>query len=53
MMTEIPNKPILETPPQEIPSEQIFEGRKEVLINHEGVIYRLRITNRGKLLLQK
>jgi hemin uptake protein HemP len=28
-------------------------GRREILIEHEGVRYRLRITRRNKLILQK
>ncbi len=45
------------TPPGEavtvIPAEQIFGERREVWIEHNGERYRLRITRRGKLILQK
>lgn len=34
-------------------STELFQGRQEVVIEHEGVQYRLRITKKGKLLLQK
>jgi len=33
--------------------ELFVEGQREVLIEHEGVRYRLRITRRNKLILQK
>lgn len=36
-----------------IPAQQLFEGRREIIIEHEGVRYRLRITRRNKLILQK
>ncbi|HET6573330.1 MAG TPA: hemin uptake protein HemP [Fimbriiglobus sp.] len=36
-----------------IPAEQIFGERREVWIEHNGERYRLRITRRGKLILQK
>lgn len=34
-------------------SEDLFRGDKMVCIDHEGAIYRLQITSRGKLILQK
>jgi len=34
-------------------SEDLFKGDKIVCIDHEGAIYRLQITSRGKLILQK
>ncbi|MCE9608302.1 MAG: hemin uptake protein HemP [Planctomycetia bacterium] len=43
-----------ETPPIKLfPSEELFRGEKIVCIDHEGAIYRLQITSRGKLILQK
>ncbi len=36
-----------------IPSEQLLRGNKEVLINHQGNVYRLRCTKNGKLILHK
>jgi hemin uptake protein HemP len=36
-----------------IPSADILRGTKEVLIEHEGEIYRLRVTRNGKLILNK
>ena len=36
-----------------IPAGQIFGDRSEVWIEHNGERYRLRITRRGKLILQK
>jgi hemin uptake protein HemP len=44
-------------PPQDRPptitSQQLLQGRRELWIDHEGEIYRLRITSRGKLYLTK
>lgn len=34
-------------------AEELFGDRREVWIELEGVRYRLRITRRGKLILQK
>lgn len=57
-MTE-PHKP---TPPTDstkpeqpivVETRDLFRGCREVLIVHEGVQYRLRLTRRNKLILQK
>jgi hemin uptake protein HemP len=40
-------------PERLIPAEELFAGRREVWIDLDGVRYRLRITRRGKLILQK
>jgi hemin uptake protein HemP len=34
-------------------SEELFEGRKEVFIQHGHALYRLRITSQGRLILTK
>ena len=34
-------------------SQELFGAAKEIVIEHEGERYRLRITRRGKLILQK
>ncbi len=34
-------------------AEELFRGRREVYIEHDGKQYRLRITRRNKLILQK
>ncbi len=34
-------------------SEKIFQGKKEMLIEHRGELYQLRITRNGKLILTK
>lgn len=39
--------------PTVIDADKLFQGSREVLIEHEGVRYRLRITRRNKLILQK
>jgi hemin uptake protein HemP len=36
-----------------VKAEKLFRGKREVQIEHEGVVYRLRITRRNKLILQK
>ncbi|AWM36911.1 Hemin uptake protein hemP [Gemmata obscuriglobus] len=36
-----------------IQADELFAGKREVWIELEGVRYRLRITRRGKLILQK
>jgi len=40
-------------PPIAVKSEALFEGASEVLIDHRGVMYRLRLTSLGKLILTK
>ena len=39
--------------PLTVQAHQLFQGRREITIEHEGVRYRLRITRRNKLILQK
>jgi hemin uptake protein HemP len=39
--------------PSNIQGEQLFKGRQEILIDHNGDTYRLRITRNGKLILTK
>jgi hemin uptake protein HemP len=39
--------------PAVLDAQQLFRGQKEIWIEHDGVRYRLRITRRNKLLLQK
>lgn len=34
-------------------AEELFQGHREVCIEHDGKRYRLRITRRNKLILQK
>lgn len=34
-------------------SADLFRGEREVCIRHDGELYRLRITRRGRLILQK
>ena len=36
-----------------IPSDELLKGTREVLIEHAGEVYRLRLTRNGKLILQK
>ncbi len=40
-------------PPHTISSEELLKGRRELFIEHEGQMYRLRVTSRGKLYLTK
>lgn len=34
-------------------SQEIFNGSREVAIDHDGSLYRLKITRQGKLILNK
>ena len=50
------DEPPPESPPESsevVRAEEIFRGRREVWIELDGVRYRLRITRRNKLILQK
>lgn len=40
-------------PLRTIPSDELLRGTREVLIEHLGELYRLRLTRNGKLILQK
>jgi hemin uptake protein HemP len=39
--------------PRVINAEELFRGSREIWVEHAGVRYRLRITRRNKLILQK
>lgn len=45
--------PVAQPPPPVVDARQLFGTGREVWIEHEGVRYRLRITRRNKLILQK
>jgi hemin uptake protein HemP len=45
--------PAGDEPARVVPAAELFGDSREVWIEHEGVRYRLRITRRGKLILQK
>lgn len=53
-MTDTP-KPAIPPPPEPpvLDASLLFAGKREVVIEHQGVRYRLRITRRNKLILQK
>ncbi|QFY60932.1 hemin uptake protein HemP [Rhizobium grahamii] len=34
-------------------SGEIFQGASEIMIRHEGAVYRMKITRQGKLILNK
>jgi hemin uptake protein HemP len=40
-------------PPRTLRADELFRGGHEIWIEHSGVRYRLRITRRNKLILQK
>lgn len=52
-----PPAPAAPRPPADGPpvvsSQEILQGRRELWIDHDGEIYRLRVTSRGKLYLTK
>ena len=39
--------------PKVVSAQELFAGQREICIEHEGERYVLRITRRGKLILQK
>lgn len=39
--------------PRILRAEELFQGKREIWIEHDGKRYRLRITRRNKLILQK
>jgi hemin uptake protein HemP len=39
--------------PRILSSDELFQGRRELWIEHEGEMYRLRVTSRGRLYLTK
>lgn len=39
--------------PRVVAADELFKGSREICIEHAGVRYRLRITRRNKLILQK
>ena len=59
MAEESPQNPLIEHPQPPVPdelivrSEDLFSARTEIVIVHNGERYRLRLTRRGKLILQK
>ncbi len=42
-----------ETPRRVVEARQLLGGENEVWIEHGGVLYRLRLTRRGRLILTK
>ncbi len=56
-MSEATDRPAGETRPQPAPrvlrADELFRGQREVCIEHGGVRYRLRLTRRNRLILQK
>ena len=39
--------------PERLDSRSLFQGRREIVIQHDGADYRLRLTSNGKLILTK
>jgi hemin uptake protein HemP len=58
-MSEMEKRPASQTepgrpvPPRVVGAWELFRGAREIWIEHAGVRYRLRITRRNKLILQK
>jgi hemin uptake protein HemP len=52
MKTPPTSEPV-EAAPAVIEARDLFRDRREIWIEHDGVRYRLRITRRNKLILQK
>lgn len=57
MNASTPNTPRSPAPPStlptSIPSQQLLQGAREIVILHAGQPYRLRVTAQGKLILTK
>ncbi|HWC89292.1 MAG TPA: hemin uptake protein HemP [Pirellulales bacterium] len=53
--TTTPDQPPLPSPAdvKVLHSEELFAGGRVVIIEHAGAMYRLQITARGRLILQK
>jgi hemin uptake protein HemP len=45
--------PPVSDPPRKIDARDLFRGDREVVIQHAGAEYRLRLTRAGKLILYK
>ncbi|MEJ7011880.1 hemin uptake protein HemP [Sinorhizobium meliloti] len=43
----------LNRPQPIVESHDLFRGHNEILISHDGTIYRMKITRQGKLILNK
>lgn len=58
-MTDQPRAPDATAPPVPPPPERVIQvsewlkGQREIWIEHDGVRYRLRVTRRNRLILQK
>lgn len=46
-------RPLHQEAPRLVESEQLFQGRKSIQIEHNGTVYHLRATRQGKLILTK
>ena len=53
MSEPIRPKPPAACPPMVLDARRLLQGQREVIIEHAGVRYRLRLTRRNKLILQK
>ncbi|WP_037094281.1 hemin uptake protein HemP [Rhizobium leguminosarum] len=60
MMVEKPDifkhAPVLSEPAAQhriVDSADLFRGTNEIMIRHDGLVYRLKITRQGKLILNK
>lgn len=47
------NEVPLRIPSRTLSSEALFDGSREIGIEHHGALYRLKITRQGKLILNK
>ena len=50
-MSNLKPNPALTRPPEKVSSEWLLGVKRELVINHNGRDYRLRITQNGKLIL--
>lgn len=48
-----PQPPLAARNQRIVESRDLFRGDSEILISHDGTIYRMKITRQGKLILNK
>jgi hemin uptake protein HemP len=49
----LPPQPATVQEVRTVESAEIFRGQNEIMIRHDGALYRMKITRQGKLILNK
>lgn len=50
---QMPPQPAAVQEVRTVESAEIFRGQSEIMIKHDGSLYRMKITRQGKLILNK